>query len=260
MSLETQLTDYGRLQEELFGPIAVDEITNPLADHRQERTPSARTLVTPQTTLRNRYAGPVWAVAAFVAVLAVAAIYLAFSNTDSQVADTQPPPTTVVPEVETLTDLEVIQAGVTALYSGDAERAIELFDLGDFSDDQLRRKAAYEAAIGARLTLNCTERETSGAFTCTMPYRNALTDAMNTPDETHVSRVLVEDGVIREFSFPDQRSYMASIGDFFLDIDPDCAHEFFSLFPDDPLLSPTAACVNVIIDHLDEWAAFERSR
>ena len=40
----------------------------------------------------------------------------------------QPPPTTVAPTVETLTDLEIIEAGVASYYSGDAERAVELFE------------------------------------------------------------------------------------------------------------------------------------
>ena len=101
MSLEKQLADYGRLQEELFGAIEVDEITNPLTVGRQERTPSSQTLFPQRITWRTRYAGPAWAVAAFVSVLAVCAVYLLFSNLGDQVAD-NPPPTTVAPDVETL--------------------------------------------------------------------------------------------------------------------------------------------------------------
>jgi len=101
MSLEKQLADYGRLQEELFGAIELDEITNPLTVGRQERTPSSQTLFPQGITWRTRYAGPAWAVAAFVSVLAVGAVYLLFFNLGDQVAD-NPPPTTVAPESETL--------------------------------------------------------------------------------------------------------------------------------------------------------------
>jgi hypothetical protein len=82
MSLEKQLADYGRLQEELFGAIEVDDITEPLAEGRQERAPSSRTLFPPRNTWHGPYAGPAWAVAAFVAVLGLgaAAVLLVGSN------------------------------------------------------------------------------------------------------------------------------------------------------------------------------------
>jgi len=275
MSLEKQLSDYGRLQEELFGAIEVDEITNPLTEGRQERTPSSQTLF-PQGTTWRRGAGPVWAVAAFVAVLALGSLYLLFSNPEDQVADTAPPPTTVAPDVETLTDLEVIQAGVEALYSGDAERAVELFEIEDGDDeaqirddDLIRQEAAYQAAIGGRLTLDCTEEvNTPGVFTCNVPYHNALTDAVGYVDSPgDFSHVVVQDGVITQFGIPHH-------------LVQGIAHEFpehnVILRPvvsflreevegsegcwDDPTsrwaVIRTPECARLIMDHLDEWAAW----
>ncbi len=59
-----------------------------------------------------------------------------------------------------MSDLEVIEAGVAAFYSGDAERAAELFELADRTDDQIRAESAYQAAVGGRLDLRCTENST----------------------------------------------------------------------------------------------------
>ena len=89
MSLERQLADYGQLQEEMFGPISVDEITSPAADQRRV-TVGTRP---PQTRLGR---GIGWAVAAFVVVLTVGGLYFAFSGEDGQVVDqtTVPTPTT----------------------------------------------------------------------------------------------------------------------------------------------------------------------
>ena len=53
-----------------------------------------------------------------------------------------------LPPAPTMSDLEVIEAGVAAFYSGEAERAAELFELADRTDDQIRAESAYQAAIG----------------------------------------------------------------------------------------------------------------
>ena len=169
-----------------------------------------KTQQTPTNTQPGRYRGPAWAVAAFAAVLAVGALYLVLSGDSDEVADT-PPTTALAPDAETMTDLEVIQAGVEALYSGDAERAVELFGIEDGDDeaqarddDLIRREAAYQAAIGGRLTLNCTEEvNTDGMFTCNVPYHNALTDAVRYEDSPgDFSHVVVQDGVITQFGLP----------------------------------------------------------
>ena len=76
-----------------------------------------------------------------------------------------------------MSDLEVIEAGVAAFYSGDAERAAELFELADRTDDQIRAELAYQAAVDGRVELRCTE-SAPGSFRCGTPYRNAMTDAI----------------------------------------------------------------------------------
>lgn len=211
-----------------------------------------------RTSRPRRYRGAAWAVAAFVTVLAVAAMYLGFAGNQQEVADMPPAPTTVAPEVETLNDLEVIQAGVDALYSGDAGRAVELFELTGDDDDWIRREAAYQAAIGGRLTLNCTAlRSTPGVFTCHTPYHNALTDAIGLRVGQDTFRVVVNDGVITEFNFPEHTELLTEIAAFLHDEgNPACAREFFDLFPEEGAGPPTADCANLMLEHLDEWAAW----
>jgi hypothetical protein len=196
------------------------------------------------------------AVAAFVVVLAVAGIYLATSGDDDQVAEptpttvAEPAPTTVAPDVETMSDLEIIEAGVAAFYSGDAALAVELFELPDRTDDQIRDEAAYQAAIGGRLTLNCTEQATPGMFTCHAPYHNAMTDAINYRDGGDTIRVVVEGGVIREFSFPEHSFLMVPLAAFISQVENNqaCEHEELLVLP------RTADCANLILDNLDDWA------
>ena len=140
----------------------------------------------------------------------------------------EPTPTTVAPDPETMSDLEVIEAGVAALYSGDAERAVELFGIEDSpvwrnqaggddeaqirDDDLIRQEAAYQAAIGGRLSLNCTEEvNTPGMFTCFVPYHNALTDAVGYVDSPGDRiQVVVQDGVITQFGLVEETSSKGS--------------------------------------------------
>jgi hypothetical protein len=163
------------------------------------------------------------------------------------------PTTTAAPDVETLTDLEVIEAFIAALYSGNAERAAELFETssGQFytTDDEIREEAAYQAAIGGRLTLNCTEQPTPGTFSCRVPYHNAMTDAIGHVDQGDTVTVVVEDGVITEFwgAFPvhsfivhDMGTFLASEGRF--EGYWDC---LFRPFP--------ASCGTIQRENLDAW-------
>ena len=242
--------------EELIERIEADLAGDPLVvvAKRREGTIMTKTRQSPRTSTPSRYRGPAWAVTAFVAVIAVATLYLAFSSDGDQVADTLPPPTTVAPEVETLTDLEVIQAGVAALYSGDAERAIELFELPDRDDDQIRREAAFQAAIGGQLTLNCTEGVAPGVFSCHMPYHNALTDAIgyvDSPGDT--ARVVVQDGVITEFHVPEHEFLWSEVGGFLADQQLD---GYVDCVEADGRLVRTAECADLIIENLDAWAAW----
>ena len=87
MSLEGQLGDYGQLQEELFGPISIDEIASPIVPPSTVGVGNRP----PQTRLGR---GIGWAVATFVVVvLAVGGMYFAFRGGDGQVVDQTTVPT-----------------------------------------------------------------------------------------------------------------------------------------------------------------------
>ena len=235
--------------------------------------------------------GFAWAVAAFV-VLAIGGLYFAFSGDDGQVVDqtTVPTPTTVPsPEPETMTDLETIEAGVAALYSGDADRAVELFELqAGMEDVWIRSEAPYQAAIGGRLTLDCSEQGTPGVFDCLMSYGNVFTEAIGwveTPE--HTLRVVVEAGVITDVGLvcqpistltcgPDGIAISIFTGGrihafpvhYFIDEglagylketgydNPDCVQR-----SDDPILNtpPSIECVQLVLDDLDGWAAWSET-
>jgi hypothetical protein len=195
-----------------------------------------------------------WAVAAFVVVIAVGGLYFILANDEPEVADTMPPPsptTTVISEPEAMTDLEVIEAGVAAFYSGDAERAAELFELPDRTDDQIREEAAYQAAIGGRLTLSCSE-SSPGRFTCLTPYENAMTDAIGEGGGQDTWPVVVEDGVITQFGFTEHSEMLLEMGTFL-------ASEFrfdgyescgFGPFPE--------SCATIQLENLDAWAEWRQ--
>ncbi len=244
--------------EELIERIEAGLTGDPLVvvAKRREGTTMTKTQ-SPPTVQPNRYRGPAWAVTAFVAVIAVAALYIAFSGDPDQVTDTPPPPTTVAPDVETMSDIETIEAGVAALYSGDAERAVELFELLDGDDDQIRQEAAYQATIGGRLTLNCTELSTPGVFFCNVPYHNGVTDAVgyvDSPGDT--SRVVVQDGVISEFALPEHEFLLSEVGNFLreqVEGNEGCVNDP-PVAPSDLEALRTPECANLIMDHLDEWA------
>lgn len=149
-------------------------------------------------------------------------------------------------------DLEVIEAGVTAFYSGDAQHAAELFELSDLTDDEIRQEAAYQAAIAGRLTLTCSKQATPGMFTCNMPYHNAVTDAVGIIDRGDTSRVTVEDGVITEFSFPEHSGLMVPLASFIGGLRDNEVCEDQQLL----VLPKTAECGDFIVEHLDEFAHY----
>ena len=242
--------------EELIERIEGDMAGDPLVvvAKRREGTIMTKTQQRPTNRQSSRYRGPAWGVAAFAAILAVAGLYLAFADDSGEVADNPPPPTTVAPDVETSTDLEIIEAGVAALYSGDADRAAELFELGDLTDDDIRQMSAYEKAIGGRLTVDCTERQTPGEFTCRVPYHNTLTDAIGFSDGGDTNPVVVNDGVITTFGFPEHTGMLVSVAAYLaLELGSEVPEECFVLgpFPE--------TCATIHIENLDGWATFYKT-
>jgi hypothetical protein len=218
-----------------------------------------RTQLPPTTEKPKRYRGLAWAVAAFLVVLAVAGLNLVFRGDAEPVTGTGPTPTsvaptTVAPQPETMTDLEIISAGVEALYYGDAERAVELFELPVPNNDAwIHAEAAYQATIDARVTLSCWEGTSPGTFRCHMPYHNAMTDAIGWIDHGDRFAVVVEDGVITEFSFPAHSFIDTSIGSFIGAESRECG---LGVFPESSPREPE--CARLILDNLDEWAAEAR--
>ena len=158
-------------------------------------------------------------------------------------------PTTSVP---TMSNLEVLEAGVAAFYSGDAERAAELFELADRTDDQIRAESAYQAAIGGRLDLSCTENA-PGSFNCTTPYRNAMTDAIGEGGGDDVWPVVVDDGVITQFGFTEHAGLLLDMGIFLASEGRFDGYE-------DCLAGPfRETCATIQIENLDAWAAWHKA-
>jgi hypothetical protein len=148
-------------------------------------------------------------------------------------------------------DLGVIEAGVAAYYSGDTERAAELFELADRTDDQIRTDSAYQAAIGGRLGLSCTE-SSPGQFNCLTPYQNAMTDAIGEGGGHDTWPVAVEDGVITKFGFTEHTGMVIEMGAFLasqgrLEGYEDCV---FGPFPE--------SCAAIQLENLDAWVAWRR--
>jgi hypothetical protein len=257
--------------EELIERIEADLAGDPLVvlAERREGTLMTKTQQPPTTRPPGRFRGPAWAVAVFVVVLAVAGIYLATSGDDYQVAES-------TPNTETMTDLEIIEAGVGALYSGDADRAVELFELhGLFADsaaandEWIRDEVAYQGAIEGRVTVDCYERATPGVFNCSWLYHNAFTDAIGYVDSPmDPIWVVVEGGVITEFGrFPfqeseegvpimgDLRAFLREVGE-----SPENANSLCGFgYPYTRSGRFTLECVDFMMDHLDEWAAWAES-
>jgi hypothetical protein len=101
------------------------------------------------------------------------------------------------------------------------------------------------------LSLSCTKQVTAGEFFCHGPYHNAITDAVNLRDSGDTFRVVVEDGVIREFSFPEHSGLMVPLAAFISQVEGNQACDHEELF----VLPRTADCASLILEHLDEFAA-----
>jgi hypothetical protein len=228
------MQEYGRHLETQMAPLDLDEVSVYQAKPR----PRADS---------HRWMAAMSVAPVSVLILALAALYFASSSVEDDVADTAPTPTTLAPDVESMTDREIIQAGVAAFYSGDADRAAELFELPDRTDDEIRQESAYQAGIGGRLTLNCA-LDLPGEFQCFVPYQNALTDAIGYVDSPgDRNRIVVEDGVITAFEFPEHTwivvemgSFLASEGRF-----EDYEGCSFGPFPE--------VCATIQMENLDAW-------
>jgi hypothetical protein len=111
--------------EELIERIEADLAGDPLVVVAKRRKGTLMTKTQQSLTTRqpSRYRGPGWAVTAFVAVLALGALYVAFSGDRDEVANTPPPPTGEVAP----TQMEAIRQTVAAANSQDEETLRRLF-------------------------------------------------------------------------------------------------------------------------------------
>lgn len=192
-------------------------------------------------------------VAAVIAALALVGglILAATGSDDDPVPADQPEPTPTGDPAPTnaMSDLEVIEAGVNAFYSGDAERASELFELADRTDDQIRAESAYQAAVGGWLGLTCNETA-PGSFNCTTPYRNAMTDAIGEGGGHDVWPVTVEDGVITQFGFTEHSGMLLDMGTFL------ASEGRFDGF-ENCLFGPfVESCATIQMENLEAWATW----
>jgi hypothetical protein len=214
----------------------------------------------PRTTeelKRSRW--PMWGLAVLVVAVIGVGLYLAFARQPDPTVETtattvapQTTATTTGSDVDVAANLATIEAGVAAFYGGDAERAAELFDLQDRTDDQIRAESAYQAAIGGRLNLNCTGG-TDGVFRCSAPYHNKMTDALGFTDHGDVNQVVVADGVITEFAFPEHSWLVLQVGTFLalegrFDGYGDCG---FGPFP--------ASCATIQLENLDDYVEWRKT-
>ena len=200
--------------EELIERIEAELAGNPIVVVAKQRKGIFMTKTDESTRTehpnRSRVIG--WAVAAVIAIVVAVGVYWASAPNTGNVVDTVTTASTTTSPPEALSALEVIEAGVAAFYSGDGDQAAELFELSDFDDDRIRGGAAYQAAIGGRLTLSCNQKPAAGELTCRTPYHNALTDVTGTRDSGDTADVSVRDGVIVEFPFPEHSWILHGIG------------------------------------------------
>jgi len=237
--------------EELIERIEAELAGNPLvvvAD-RQEDTLTVGTQKRPDGNRPSRSRGFAWAVALVAMIIGVVGLNLVLTGNRNLVADDESLPTLATPEDGTMTDLRVIEAAVEALYSGNADRAAELFELpAPHGDDWIRTEAAYQAAIGGRLALDCNPLENPGLFSCLVPYQNAFTDAIGWVDSPgDIISVSVVDGVITEFGFPVHSFLERGLAAFLAYIREGNYERGFE---------HSIECAAVVMGHLDTWAAW----
>lgn len=181
-------------------------------------------------------------------VLGTAFLLVVTACSSGGTVSTTAPPTTSASQ----SDLDLIEAAVVAFYSGDADRAAELFELADRTDDQIREESAYQAAIGGRLNLSCTE-SSSGEFTCVTPYQNAMTDAIGEGGGHDSWPVVVEDGVVTQFGFTEHTGMLIDMGTFLASEGRFEGYEecVFGPFPE--------SCATIQLENLDAWAAWQET-
>lgn len=202
-----------------------------------------------------------WAVAAFIAVLAVAGVYLAVGGGDGEVVDQPPSPTVVeeTPEVEAMTDVEIVEAGLAAWFSGDAATVAVLFDVplvSEWTEEEVEGELAYQALADDRVEI--LECEGEGTVQCQFLHTTWFDRPLGISDTGTAPLVFrVEDGRITyaylDWGYPDCGVCIDSMAIFLsLDSGPDIALDYAGC-----AAPRTADCAEIETANLDAWVAWQ---
>ncbi len=161
---------------------------------------------------RRRPPAIAWAIAAAVVVVAGIGIVLATRSPEPEVADAPPPvtevPGTTTPATAALTDAEVVEAGLTAWFSGDVASVEEYFAqpfnetwgfnsshwMGELSEADVMAELEYLALAGDELTVDCSGEV---LVECVLGHGTELGAALGEGIESNDGfRATVEDGMI----------------------------------------------------------------
>jgi len=202
--------------EELIERIEAEMAGDPLVvvTKRREGTIMTKTQQPPTSNQPRRHRGPIWAVAAFVAILAVAGIYLAFPGDEPDIAGT---PGTLDDPVATATAfLEAYTSGdvdtAAAFLAADAHfEAMRLADTasfsGDFSDlgvEGLSLIARFDEAVGMTWLPGPCELQSSTSagsnVVCPYDFHGFHSDERGLgPYSGSAYRITIQDGMITSF-------------------------------------------------------------
>jgi len=167
--------------EELIERIEAHLAGDPLVvvARRREGTTMTKTQQPPTTKRPSRYEGPVWAAAAFVAVLAVAGVYLALTDDVSDIAGAPDDPVaTATAFLEAYTTGDVYKAATFLAadahfeYSRPADTGSFSGDFSDLGVEGLSLVARFDEAVGmAWLPGPCElQSSTSDGWNVVCPY------------------------------------------------------------------------------------------
>jgi hypothetical protein len=161
-----------------------------------------------------------------------------------------------------LSHKNLIQAHLDAWYGGDFEtahslRAPERVRTGP-SEDRVRAEVAYQATLHARAeVLDCEELPPS-TIRCDVAYSNALNEAVEAAPAIVAQQFGMSDGLLLFVAGPylEDEELTASFREF---ANQQFPSEYEEACVDEPNYQPPG-CGELKMRHLDDWAAWHRSR
>ena len=251
--------------EEMIERVEAEMARDPVVvvGRRREDVLMTKTEDRVETKERRGPGGLAWGLAAFIAVLLVGGLFLFVDLNDEPLAD-NPPPATEAPETpveETaMTGVEVVEAGMAAWFSGDAETVAELFEVplvAEWTEEQVQGELAYQAQADDRLeTLECEQLAIS--VSCQFLHTTWFDRPLGISDTGTAPLVFrVEDGRITyaylEWGYPDCGVCIDSMAIFIsLTSGPDLAADYAACSA-----PRTAECAALETAHLDAWVAWQ---